>query len=141
MPGVLRLCLGSVRKGSVMDRYILEGCVSECTRVCVCISVVQSLLTPSPSFGQVGKHFLKKICFLNLFLAGLDLPCCEGFSLVAMSGGYSPVAVLRHLIVAASLVVEHGLWGVRASGGAGPGLSSCGSQALEHRLNSYGTWA
>ena len=49
--------------------------------------------------------------------------------------------MLGHLIVAASFVVEHGLWGVRASGGAGPGLSSCGFQALEHRLNSYGTWA
>ena len=33
----------------------------------------------------------------------------HGFSLVAMSGGYSLVAVLRLLIVVASLVVEHRL--------------------------------
>ena len=37
------------------------------------------------------------------------------------------------LIVVASLVAEHGS---RVSG-----LSSCCSSAVEHRLNSYGTWA
>ena len=37
----------------------------------------------------------------------LGLHCCVGFSLVVAS--YSAVAVLRHLIAAAFLVVEHGL--------------------------------
>lgn len=124
-----------------MDRYILEGCVSECTRVCVCISVVQSLLTPSPSFGQVGKHFLKKICFLNLFLAGLDLPCCEGFSLVAMSGGYSLAVLLGLLVAAASLVEQRGLQGALTSVAAALGFNSCSSRALEHRLSSCGSRA
>ena len=33
------------------------------------------------------------------------------------------------------------IWGMRASVVAAHGLSSCGSQALEHRLNSWGIWA
>ena len=40
------------------------------------------------------------------------------------------------LIVVASPVAGHGLQGMRASGAAGCGLSSCGSRALEHRLSS-----
>jgi len=35
--------------------------------------------------------------------------CCEGFSLVVVSGDYSLVAVCRLLIAVSSLVVEHGL--------------------------------
>ena len=42
-------------------------------------------------------------------LAALSLHCCAGFALVAVSGGYSIVSVLRFLIIVASLVVEHGL--------------------------------
>ena len=49
--------------------------------------------------------FLKKN---NLFLAVLALHCCEGFSLVSVSGGYSSVAVPGLLIEVASLV-EHRL--------------------------------
>ena len=43
-----------------------------------------------------------------------------GFSLIAVSGGYSPVVVCELLIAAASLVGEHSLEGVRASGVAAP---------------------
>ena len=46
---------------------------------------------------------------MYLFLAVLGLCCCVGFSLVAVSGSYSAVAVLELLIVAASLDVEHRL--------------------------------
>ena len=130
------LCDGSVHPGGV--RQCVRTCA--CARVRVRISVVQSLLTPSTSFGQAGKHFLKKYFLGTLFLAGLDLRCCEGFSLVAVSGGDSLAAVLGHLIAVAPLA-ELRLWDVRASAGAGPGLGSYGSQALEHRLNSYGTRA
>jgi len=42
-------------------------------------------------------------------LAKLGLGCCEGFSLVAVSWGYSVVVMGRLLIVVASLAVEHGL--------------------------------
>jgi len=39
------------------------------------------------------------------------------------------------LIVVASLAVEHGLKGTRASAVGVHGLSSCGSWVLQHRLN------
>ena len=52
----------------------------------------------------------------------------QGFSLVVVSGGYSPGVVHWLLIAEASLVEEHG--------SRQAGVSSCGSQALEHRLNS-----
>ena len=38
----------------------------------------------------------------------LGLRCYVGFSLVVESEGYSLVAVCRFLIVAASLIAEHG---------------------------------
>ena len=61
----------------------------------------------------------------------LGLHCCSGFSLAAVSRGYSLVVELRLLIAVASLVVEHRLKGV--------GASVVGSfQALEHRLSSCG---
>ena len=54
--------------------------------------------------------------------------------------GYTLV-VCRFLIVVDSLVAEHRLKGEGASGVVACGLSSCGFGALEHRLNSCGTWA
>ena len=42
-------------------------------------------------------------------MAALGLHCCAGFSLVAESGGYSPVVVHGLLIALASLVAEQGL--------------------------------
>ena len=74
--------------------------------------------------------------------AGSSLPLW-GFSLVEASRGYllSSLVVLALLIGVASLIVEHGLLGVRASVVAARSLSSCGSWALEHRLNSGGTRA
>ena len=62
----------------------------------------------------------------------LGLRLFMGSSLVVASGGYSLVAV-KGLLIAATSLVEHGLEAC--------GLRSCGSQALEHRLNSCGTWA
>ena len=47
--------------------------------------------------------------FIYLFLTVPGLRCCTGFSLVAVSGGYSLVAVLELLIAMASLAVGHGL--------------------------------
>ena len=47
------------------------------------------------------------VCVFNycyLFLAMQDVNCCKGFSLVVVSGGYSPV-VIRGLLIA----VGHGL--------------------------------
>lgn len=49
---------------------------------------------------------MKIIC---LFLAVLILLTVCSISVLAASGGYSQIAVLRLLIVEASLVMEHGL--------------------------------
>ena len=64
-----------------------------------------------------------------------------GFSLVSANGGYSLAVVRGLLIVVASLVAEHRLKGSQASIAAACRLSSCGSQALEHRLNHCGAQA
>ena len=71
----------------------------------------------------------------------LALHCYAGFSLVALSRGYSVVEIHRLLIVVASLVTEHGLQGTWVLVVAVYRLSSCSTWALEHRLNSCGTWA
>ena len=62
-----------------------------------------------------------------------------GLCLVASSGGGSLVVMLRLLIAVASLLVEYGLQGMRASVVAMLGLNSCGSRALECRLSPFGT--
>ena len=54
-----------------------------------------------------------------LLLAVLGLRCCQAFSLVVETGGYSPAAALEFLIAAAALAVEHGLGHM--------GFSSCSS--------------
>jgi len=56
----------------------------------------------------------------------LGLPCCTGFSLVA---------VHEFLVVVTSLVAEHGLWSAQASVVVASGLSICSYQALENRLS------
>ena len=72
-----------------------------------------------------------------LFLAVLGLHCSKGFSLVAVSGVYSPAAVHRPLC-GASLVAEHRLQGAPASVVVACGLSSYSSQALEYSLELWG---
>ena len=86
---------------------------------------------------STGPFFFLNTCevFLKNVLAALNLHCCMDFSLVAASGGY-PVVVMHGLIAVASLVAEHRLQGMWASVAVAGGLSSCSSQALEHRLNS-----
>ena len=69
----------------------------------------------------------------------LSLRCYAGFSLVAESGGYSPVAAGGILTVVPSLVAEHRLEEVQASVIVACGLASCSSWAPEHRLSSRGT--
>ena len=89
---------------------------------------------------------LKKIIFdmyilLYLWLYWVFVAVCR-LSLVSGIGGHSLAVVHGLLTVVASLVAEHGLWGAWASVSFGTGaLSSFGSQALEHRLNSCGAQA
>ena len=65
----------------------------------------------------------------------LGLRCHTGFSLAVESGGYSLVAEHGLLFAVASLV------DTRASIVVARVLSSCSSEALEHRLNNCGAWA
>ena len=78
--------------------------------------------------------------FMYLILAVLGLPCCPGFSLAVASGGLLS-SCTAWAYCSASLVGEDRLQSVQASVVVAHGLSSCGSQALEHRPNSCGTWA
>ena len=77
---------------------------------------------------EVGCHFLLQGIFLT---QGLN-PC--HLHLLHWQVGSLPLAV-------ASLVAKHRLWGTRTSAVAAHGLSNWGSQALVHRLSSYGVWA
>ena len=45
------------------------------------------------------------------------------------------------LIAVAALVAERGLWGMQALVVVARRFNSCISQALEHKLNIWGTWA
>ena len=102
-------------------------------------------------------NFFKKNLFIFGFVGSSLLRA--GFLQLRSVGLF--VAVRGLLIAVASLVAEHGLQAPRlqqlqcvgsrargleqlrhvASVVAACGLSSCGSQALEHRLTSCGTWA
>ena len=82
------------------------------------------------------EHF-KMYLFICLFLAVLGPCCCTGFSLVEENGGYSLVEVCR-LLIAMAFAVEHRLQGTWVSVVSAHGLSSCGSRAPDHRLNSCG---
>ena len=71
-------------------------------------------------------------------MGALGLVAVHGLSLVAASGGYSLVLVCGFLIAAASLVAEHGFYGLQASVIAALGLSSCDSRARKCRLGNWG---
>ena len=47
--------------------------------------------------------------FIYLFMAVLDLHCCEDFSLAVVNGGLLFIALCRLLTVAASLVADASL--------------------------------
>ena len=64
----------------------------------------------------------------------LGLHCCVGFSLAAVSGGYS-------LAVVCQLVIRRGFSCCRAHALGHAGFSSCSTQTLDHKLNNCGTRA
>ena len=75
--------------------------------------------------------FLKKYLCIYLFLALLGLLCCVDFSLLAVSRGSSSLKCAGFSLPWLLLL--------RSTGSRAQGLCSCGSRALEHRLNSCGT--
>ena len=93
------------------------------------------------SLLNFNEHIVfQKLLSSTLFfspLAVLDLCCCMGFPLISECGGYSLFWVCRLLVAVASLVAEHGPWGAQASVVVTHGLSSWGSQPLEHSLSSW----
>ena len=78
--------------------------------------------------------------FIYLFLAVLGLCRCMGFSLVAASGGCSLGAVLRLLIVVASLVAEHKLSNCDIGSVAPQHVGSSQIRARTH-ISCIGRWA
>ena len=90
-----------------------------------------STVFPSPS----------KKNFTYLFSVMLGFCWRAGLSPVGASRSCSPAAVRGLLAAVASLAVDHGLQGARASVAAHVGLAVSSFQALEHGLNSCGTRA
>ena len=74
-------------------------------------------------------------------MAVLYLHCCASVPLVVASRAYSLHAVRGLLAAVVVLLVEHELEGVWAAVIVVCGLTSCGSQSLEHRLRSCGSGA
>ena len=97
-----------------------------------------SILLSQDYFGYSG--FFVKNLFTYLFLAVLGLQYCVGFSLVVASRSTLQVGC-RGFSLWWPLHCRAQALGVWASVAAAQGLSSCGSRALEHRLNSSGAHA
>ena len=78
--------------------------------------------------------FLKNLCIYlpHLVLVALGLCCCGGFLSLRRAVAVLPCGAQ------ASLVAGHSLQGIWASAAEAHVLSSCSSQALEHRLSSCG---
>ena len=82
--------------------------------------------------GLRGVFCFLKILFIYFWLRWVFV-AVHGLSLVAASGGYSSLRC-----------AGFSLWWLlllRSTGSRRAGFSSCGSQALERRLSSCGTWA
>ena len=117
-----KLTFTSYKNNDKWMRHLPSRSFLSLTFLCPCGHI------PMESAIERSDLLLLLIYLFTLFLAVLDLSCCAGFSLVAVSRGYSLVAVRGLLIVVASLVPRMGLGHLA--------FNSCGSRALEHRLNS-----
>ena len=76
-----------------------------------------------------------------IYLAVLGLHCCARAFSSCGKWGLLFIAVRELLIAVASLCFRAQALGMRASVVVARGLSSCGSQVLEHRLSICSTWA
>ena len=95
-------------------------------------ALLESLPNPKSNSLPHLKKKKKLTLFIYLFLAAVGVHCWEGFSLVAMSGGCTLVAVFRLLFLRAQAL------GTQASVACGEacGLQSTGSVVVAHRLRS-----
>ena len=78
---------------------------------------------------------------MHAFLVVLDLHCCSGFALAAVSGGYSLAVVCGLLIAAASFLHNTGSRACRPQWLWHVGSVVVASWALEHVFSSCGAWA
>ena len=95
---------------------------------------------PISAFVAFTFFFDNFIYFIYLFLAVLGLcHCVQAFS---SCGKRELLFIAVHgLLIAITSLCRARALGARASVVVACGLSSCGSQALERRLNSCGAWA
>ena len=99
------------------------------------LALVLLFITDMEHLWPLLKFYLFHYSILFIYLlAVLGLHCCMGFSLAVVSRGYSVFVVCGFLIVLASFIMDHGLYGARSSVLAAP-------QAPEHRLSNCGVWA
>ena len=91
------------------------------------------IFPPIPKLCCLFQRGLFVIVCICLLLAPLGLPCCTGFSLVAVSGGYSSCPSQASRCGAFSCC--------EAQAGRHVALSSCGVWTLEHGLKSCGALA
>ena len=117
----------------------LSDCICACVFVCVRVCHIPYLFICQWTFRLLlCLDCCKRCCYehrgICIFLKTILFILGCAWSSGCM--GYSLVVVHKLLIVVAFLVTEHRLWGTWASVAAAQGLSSRGSQALEHRLNS-----
>ena len=110
------------REGGHVDNYRYKSNVF--FFLIICLFIVLFI------FGCAGSSFFFKIIYLLycLLLAVLGRHCCVGFFSCDKRG----------LLSSCGAWASHG-GGAQALGHVG--FSSCGSQALEHRLSSCGAWA
>ena len=94
-----------------------------------------------PTAYLPGAIFLKAYLYIYIFFKIYFWLAWGGFFPSCSKRGQLSVAVRGLFTVVASLVAEHELQDAQASAAAARGLGSCGSRALEHRLNSCGVWA
>ena len=104
-------------------------------------SLCRSYQSPCIFLLKIFKKILKlkKKNMIYSWLLRSFVAVCR-LSLALVSRGCSLVEVCGTLMKAALLVAEHGLEGAWASVIAACGLRSCGSRALEYRLNRWGAW-
>ena len=76
--------------------------------ICVQLFIVQHRFSCEHNFQLRFYNLLRLSSLYFLFLAVLALCCCMGFSVVAVSRGYSLIAMCRLLIVLAFLVASIG---------------------------------
>ena len=85
--------------------------------------------TVSPSICHLFQNF-PQLTFIYVFVFGCaGSQLLRGFSPAVLSTGYSPVVILRLLIVVASLAEEHGLSGTQPAVVVAPGLLRSTAQA------------